>query len=252
MTVFALTDRQYIGGNNPPTNLDHAREETAALSQFLSDHPVIENEDQARNAKGFVDRTRATLGTLEDERDAKVRPLNQQVAAINSGYKAVTVPLVRVLNELRLRLTGYAQREEDKRLAKAEALRREAELADMNARLAAQREADAKQGATFGEITQVGEAIVEADGTAAAAELAKRLADRAERDSHVKIGGGFSGKALSLKSTEILILDDAHEAIRQMGVTEKIREAILSSARDYRKLSGALPFGVSATTERKV
>lgn len=241
-----------VGHNQPPSPLDLARDETVALSQFLADHPVIENEDQARNAKSFVDRTRATLGSLETERDGKVRPLNDQVSQINTAYKAVTGPLSRVLNELRGRLTVFARAEEARREAIAAEARRKAELAEMEARVAEQREQDLKANATLGEVVNVGQAIVEADQKFSAFEQADRAATRAERDAHVRIGGGFSGRALSMRTQEILILDDAHQAITAIGVTEKIREAILSAARDYRKASGILPSGVSAVTERKV
>jgi hypothetical protein len=42
------------------------------------------------------------------------------------------------------------------------------------------------------------------------------------------------------------------KAIAVMGITEKIEEAILSSARAYRVVKGALPEGVSAKQERTI
>jgi hypothetical protein len=54
-----------------------------------------------------------------------------------------------------------------------------------------------------------------------------------------------------MRRTETLVLDDAAAAIAAIGVTDKIKDAILSSARDYRKLHGSLPAGVSAVTERQ-
>jgi len=48
----------------------------------------------------------------------------------------------------------------------------------------------------------------------------------------------------------VLVLIDLAAAVAEIGNTEKIQEAVLSSARDYRKLRGRLPKGVVEHEER--
>lgn len=74
-----------IGHNLPPGMIDTAGEVTASLGKWLEDHPVIEGEDDAREAKVLVDRTKLCVKDLEAEREGKVKPLNLQVAKINDG-----------------------------------------------------------------------------------------------------------------------------------------------------------------------
>jgi hypothetical protein len=48
-----------------------------------------------------------------------------------------------------------------------------------------------------------------------------------------------------------LVLESYGKAIKAIGPNDKIRDAILAAARDYRKLRGKLPDGVTETSERK-
>lgn len=248
-----------VGHNNPPGPLEDARDVIGYLSRFMEEVPVIETEDQARQAKLHIDRTRAACGSIEDERDRKVRPLNEAVATINAEYKAVhnedgkrPGSLDKLLNELKARVTVYTLAEEAKREAIAEAARQAAMEAERAAREAEERERDAIQNAQVGETTDVGAAIVEADQAFADFERRTREAQRAERETNVRIGGGFSGRSLSMRTTETLVLESYSKALKAIGPNEKIETAILSAARDYRKLKGSLPAGVTAVTERKI
>ncbi len=265
-------ERLGIGGNNPPGPIEDAKSAISDLSKFLAAVPVIETEDQARQGKLHVDRTRATLGQLEDARDATVRPLNEKVKEINADFKAASLPLSRVLDELRGRLTAYARAEEIKREAAAEAARQaafeaqevrerveldaEGGLAVHQARDAAVEhvEGDAAQdgGGGRGEVADVGAAIVEADQAFSDFERRTREAERAERETNVKIGGGFSGRSLSMRTSETLVLESYGLALKAIGPNTKIESAILSAAMDYRKLKGVLPPGVKSVTERKI
>src|SRR5260370_29014924 len=76
--------RERIGANNPPGALELANPIAEELGQFLNDFPVITNEDDARKPKAISDRVFLTLKSLEEAKDAKVHPLNQQVAALNA------------------------------------------------------------------------------------------------------------------------------------------------------------------------
>ena len=53
-----LNPREAIGSNNPPTPIDYAQDTTKALSDFLLDHPVIQTEAEARDAKLHLDRAK--------------------------------------------------------------------------------------------------------------------------------------------------------------------------------------------------
>jgi hypothetical protein len=251
--VSDTQDARGIGDNYSPSPIDGAKDALSDLSRFLAEHPVIASDDEAREGKLFVDRTRATLGELEDHRTGQVGPLNAKVAQINSMFRVAADPIKRLFEELRKRLTAFAQAEESKRAAEAEAKRFAALEAERLAREAEQRETEAKANAAAGEIgVDLGTATVDADQTFADFKRADRDAARAERDMTVRVGGGFSGRALSMRSKETLILDDAVKAIGVVGVTEKISDAILAAARDFRRLKGSLPAGVSSVKERTI
>src|SRR5258708_27909530 len=142
-----MLDRTYpnplrrIGANSPPGALELAKPLAEELGQFLNDFPVSTNEDEARKAKAISDRVFLTLKSVEEERDAKVHPLNQQVAAINAEYHQYFSTNDKkpglwgtLLKELKVRLTNFARVEEQKRRAAAEAARKVAEEAERKAR----------------------------------------------------------------------------------------------------------------------
>lgn len=238
--------------NNPPSSIDFAREAMADLNTFLTDHPVIQSTEQAKEGALYVERTRKTIQDMEDERKRSVAPLNEQVKTINESYRCVRDPLDNVLSELRRRLTDFTAREEAKRIREAEEKRLAAEAAELEARRAEEAEREAKASATFGEVTDVAAAVVEADQAFSRFKQADREAALAEHNTSVRLPSQLGGKALSLRTTENLILDDAIAAIKAIGVTDKISDAILSAARSYRKLRGQLPPGVRAETTRSI
>lgn len=248
-----------IGHNQAPEALAFAPETMVALSAFMAEHPIIASEDEAREAKKLLDRAKGCTGDIEAERDKQVRPLNQEITEINARYKAVhntdskkPGTLDKIINELKARLTDFVKAEEARREREANAKRLAAEEAERLSLEASQRERDAIDNARAGELgVDVTQVVVEADALAAQAGKAIREAARADKATHVKIGGGF-GRAVSLRTIETLILDDPLQAIRAIGVNETIRDAILTAARDYRKQHGSLPAGVSSVTERHV
>ena len=252
-----MTAHLRLDHNNPPTPIEFASATIGELSTWMADHPVIQSEEDAREAKLLIDRAKAALEAVETERDGKVRPLNEQVKAINGEYKALhntdaksPGTFDKVLGELKQRLGAFLLAEEARRAREAEDARRKLEEAERVAREAEAREAEALANAAAGEIgVDVAAVTQEADTAFKDYERQSRFAERAERDTKVKIGGGF-GNAASLRTKETLILEDAKACLKAVGVTEKVREALLSAARDYRKLKGELPKGVRAETER--
>ena len=241
-----------IGHNLPPPSVEFIRQTIADLGQFLIDVPVVETGAQAMLGGLYVERTRKLLQDIEDERKAEVAPLNEQVKTINEGFREARRPLEAILNEVRARLTDFAAREEAKRIREAEEKRLAAEALEMEARRAEEAEREAKQNATLGEIVDVAERVIEADAAFSRFQKAERAAAVAERDTHVRLPSQLGGHALSLRSKEILTVDNALKAISEIGSHPKINEAILVAAREYRKRYGRLPAGISASHTRSI
>lgn len=254
-----MSNLALVGHNHPPGPIDLAEITINAMSDFMKANPVIANEDIAREAKLLCDRATAALDEIEAERDKLVRPLNDSVANINIKYKALhntdkkkPGTYDRVFIELKSRVAAFLIAEEEKRQKAAEAAAAIAAEAERIAREAEEKEREALSDAGVGELdVDVVALTKQADTSFAEFEKASRFADRAERDTKVKLGGGF-GKAASLRTVETLHLDSYGLALKAIGPNEKIRDAILSAARDYRKEHGKLPEGVRATTERKL
>lgn len=238
--------------NHPPGPVDLARETLADLGAFIAAEPVITDEALARKAKLFRDRAKLALQDMEDARDKDVRPLNEQVATINAGYKSVSGPLKKAMDVLVERMSAFARAEEDRRLQEAAEARRAAVAAEQAAREAERLEREALENADAGEVgVDVVGAIAQADTAFAAFSRANREAARVERDSHVRIGGGI-GRVATLRTVKTLVVTDAGKAIAALGLTPDIEEAIIKSARLFRKLRSTLPEGVIATHDRKL
>ena len=251
---------QEIGANNPPGPVEWGRNTMHEINLWLTDHPAVLTEDDAKAAKLLLDRAKSALEAIEAERDGKVRPLNEQVSSINAEYKALHNPdgkksgkwgvFDRIANELKDRFASYLKTEEDKRLAAAREAERIAQAALEAARDAEAKERESIENARAGEIgVNVAEVVQEADAAFKAFEKAERVAEIAAVDTRFKVGGGFL-RSTGLRTNKVLVLNDVEAAIKEIGLTEKIREAVISSARDYRKLRGVLPKGVSEIEER--
>lgn len=238
-----------IGHNRPPSQIDTAGEITSSINSWLKDHPVIQTEEMAREAKVLIDRGKLGVKDLEDEREQKVKPLNLQVQEINKVYRPVKDLLQKVTYEATRRITDFLAREEAKRIKAAEEARKKAEEAERIAREAEQRERDTIADAEVGAVVDVAASVSAADEAFAAYQRQQRAANLAERETKVKIGGGFT-RALSLRNKETLTVTDAISAISAIGLTPDIEAAILKGARAYRTLHQELPPGIHSTTER--
>jgi len=238
--------------NNPPSAIDDARMAYDSLNGYLSATPVVADEATAREAKLFLDRTKASLADLDAAREAEVKPLHDAWKAGIAKYKPAADALDRLLTDLKYRLAEYARAEERKRMAEAEVARQKAVELERIAREAEQAEIEARDNASHGEIgVDIGAATAHADQTFAGLQRAQREAARAERDSAVRIGGGY-GRVTTLRTKKTLVLDDPAKALKSVGINDKISDAILSAARAYQKLKGKLPAGVSEIEERTI
>jgi hypothetical protein len=229
-----------------------AVETTAAVSAFLSENPVISDETQAREAKTFLDRGRLCIADIETERSGLVKPLNDRVTQINSRYRGPKELLQKVVDELRSRLDRYIRAEEERRIARAEQARLDAERAGIAARDAERIEQDALGNAATGVLDiDVSRLVSDANQAFEDYKKAERQAALAERETHVKIGGGFR-RALGLREREVPFISNIFEAIKALGYTKAIEEGVLKSARAYKKQTGKWPPGITVTTERKI
>jgi hypothetical protein len=246
------TDTARLGHNNPPSPIEIAAGTTAELSRWMGDHPAIQTEDHACAGKVLVDRAKGSLDEMEIERDGLVRPLNEQVKVINDRYRPARTSLENLADELKKRLSTYARALEIERVRKAEEARKAAEEAERAAREAERREQEAVEDADQGICdVDLGAATQDADAAFAAFRKADHVAARAERDSHIRIAGGY-GKAMGLRDRETLTVTDWQAAITELGLTDLIRDAILTSARAYRKNFRELPEGIVATYDRSL
>lgn len=263
-----LNPKAVIGDNHPPADevaetvpapvaakvrtvaLDGARSNYLFVTAFLAETPVIENIEHATKAANFIEQGRKTIQDLTAERRAQTDPLNAQIEAITEPYRIPAETIKGLLDELKRRLKTFTDAEEARRVKAAEVAAAAAAEAERVAREAEAAEQQAMLEADCGVVVDVGAAIVDADKAFGTFKKLDRAAVRAAKATKARFNGGF-GRAVSMRNQEELVLDDVTAAIKAMGVTEKIMEAVLSSARDHRKFTGALPAGVRATTERK-
>jgi hypothetical protein len=240
-----------LGHNLPPGPLGAARDAYRALSAFLTATPVIESFDDAKRAAAYKDAAKKTLTDIEAARKLEVEPLKTRANAIDAIYRTVRVPIERALDELRKRLTSYATVEEAKRIVEAERLRQAAAAAEAAARTAETAEKTAVDNAQVGECTTVGEAIAAADAAFAEYQRADRAAEVAARDVTVRLGVP-GGKTQTMHTLEKLIVTDANEALAALGLTDRLRAALIIEARVYRRDHGRLPPGFAVEFVRSM
>lgn len=257
MTSEAQADnpRAAIGGNAPPTTIDDAWAVYRDVSAFLEQMPVIQSDEDAKSAKGFFDRAKVVLTEMEIARDSKVRPLNETVAGINVEFKAASAPLGKLRDEVAARLRVFTLAEEARRAAALEEARRIQREAERVAREAEAAEAEARENAAHGEFTDAGTAIAVADDAFTDYQAASRAAALAAREAKVKVTGG-TGRAFALRTKETLTITDPVAGLTAIiagaggTLPDKIADALLSAARNYRTLMGSLPKGFGVSHDR--
>lgn len=246
--------------NSPPSPIDYAKEVIGELSGWMSGCPVVQTEEDSRQAKLLLDRAKAALEDVERERDGKVRPLNDEVAKINSIYKAAhnidpkkPGAFDKIVLALKQRVHAYLLVEEAKRRRVADEKRAAADAAREAALEAERLEREAAENAAVGEVgIDIATVTAAADDAFSTAKATEREAARAERDADkVRLAGGF-GKSLSIRNVEVLEVEDWRQAIDAVGLTDHIRNAILTAARNFRIEYGELPKGVISSSKRSL
>ncbi len=238
-----------VGHNNPPDNLTTADGLIKEVSSFMAGNPVVQTDDEARQFKLYVDRTKAQIKDLEAEQEVKSYPLRVHLETIRSDYRPKRRMLGDLLDEMLGRVELFVQAEQRRREQAAALLVAHALEARRKAEEAERIEREKLDNASQGEVgINVAEVIDDADEAFEAYEKAERKAEVARRDMRVKIGGGFS-RAIGMRKTETLHIEDGMAAIGEMGMTPDIRLAILKSAGTFRKLNNRLPNGIVSKVE---
>lgn len=246
--------------NNPPSTIESAKEAFDELSAFLKNHPVISNPEEAKQASAYVERTRIALQEARDERDGKTRPHLDALETIRADYDIVRDKtktndggiLQRAFTALKKRLSDYANAVEAARIAEANRLRLEAEERERKAREAELAEREAIDDAEQGVESDIGAAVEQAAQAFADYRSADKHAAIAERNVPLKLRSVMGGRTMSMRTVEKLVIEDAFAAIKALGLTSDIQEAILKSARAFRKEFDELPAGITATFERSL
>lgn len=239
-------------GHNAPPLAGIVQDQLDRLGSWLSEHPVIQTREEAIEAAKLSKLAGNALADLDDERKAKVRPLNDQVGRINTEHKDAIAPLKTILAKLDGRLTAFAQAEEQRQRAAAIAARLAAEEAAQAAREAAERAREADENAEAGEVgVDLVSATTDEQAAFATAAKAARNADRAERNIGVRLPTGL-GRATSLRTSTTLTVTDPVAAINEIGLTPNLSAAIITAAKAFKALKGRLPAGIETTTDRSI
>ena len=249
----AENPRATIGGNNPPPDvITDARATYAMLSGWLAEHPAVVDEKTAREANEVRDAAKTILKSLEAADSAETKPMYDAWKEAKAKWKKPVDSITKLVGELSNRLAAYMIAEENKRKAIAAEERRVAEEARRVAMEAEAAEQQAILDARQGEFTDVGAATAKADIAFDQFRESERDAKIAEKDSDVRLRSRFGAKATSLRTVEVLIVDDAAAALAAMWPNDGLREALLTAARAHRKAYGALPDGIRRTEEQKL
>jgi len=244
-----MTDHPDIGHNNPPEAIELASGVINSVSAFMADHPVVQDEEVARATKLQIDRAKLCIKDIEAELEGKSKPLRDKLEIVRGMYRGPRRMLGDLLEEMLSRLQSFVKTEEHRREQLALIAAAKAAEAERLALEAERIERERLDDAAKGEIgVDVAEVIANADQAFEDYQKAERRAILAQKQTHVKIGGGLS-RAIGLRKKETLILTDYIKAISAMGFTDSIMEGILKSARAYRTVHGKLPEGVTSKVE---
>ncbi len=228
------------------------------LSAFIADNPVFQNAEDLQRGGVWIESARKTLAALEDERKPKVEPLNAALAIINEPYRRVrqeiegTKQAKGLLEILVDRWNAGEKAERKRREAIAEAARLEAENAARIAQALIDQANDAIAAADVGACEDVGSAVIEAKAAIRDANILDRTANRAEKETHVRVASQLGGRALAPRSEWVLTIDDPGQLITAMGLSERTADSLRTDARAFFKATGEWPEGLTATKDRSI
>ena len=191
-----------IGHNVDPFTESQNRVEelTDTANQWIEKCEEIQDEDQAGRANDFRAQIRAAKTDVENKRKDEVKPLNDQVTAINTKFKALVPFLDESLTRLNGLLEPWLQKLEEKKQKEARQAREEAETRRREAE-AAKKQAEEE------------------------AEKAEKEAAQIEK-SKPQVKGDYSGKSTGFRTTWKAKITDIDKAFEYYKVHPKVVEAL--------------------------
>jgi hypothetical protein len=264
--------REVIGANNPPEPvadaatinayaiaimvktpaIEAAKDHVPLLKAFIADNPVFQNAQDLQTGGAWIESTRRTLAVLEDERKARVAPLNAATNLVNEPYRQPKKILEDLLPVVVDRWNKGEKAERARREAIAIAERERAEQAARVAQALIDQANDAIAAADVGACEDVGTAVVDAQTAMHEANVLDRTAARAEKETHVRVKSAFGGRALAPRAETILTIDDPCKLITAMGLSERTADSLRTDARAFFKETGEWPEGITATKDRSI
>lgn len=208
-----------IGHNVDPFTESQNRVEelTDTANQWIEKCKEIQDEDQAGRANDFRAQIRAAKTDVENKRKDEVKPLNDQVTAINTKFKALVPFLDESLTRLNGLLEPWLQKLEEKKQKEARQAREEAETRRREAE-AAKKKAEEGTGHTI-------QAAVQAKQAEEEAEKAEKEAAQIEK-SKPQVKGDYSGKSTGFRTTWKAKITDIDKAFEYYKVHPKVVEAL--------------------------
>lgn len=252
--------RAVMGGNNPPepTPFELSEREISDLydeaKNWLDGEP-ISTKGQADMVGLLVQKIRTAVKTADERRVAENKPFDEGKAAVQAKYapliadtKSVKGKAVLALEVCKQALAPWLEKEAEEKRAAAEAARLEAERKAQ--------EAQESLAASRAEASNL-ETREEAERAIEQAQVADRIARRAENDT-AKASGG-AGRAISLRTVYRAEITDLKAAVWHFlaQCPEEVRPLIQRLADDAVRSAGksaetmSIP-GVTIHTERKV
>ena len=238
-----------IGHNNPPSQIESSEEVAAALGGWLLANPVVGAGPAAVEGALHFDRARLYLADLDAERKVRVEPLNKQVAEINDEYRQPRAYVEKLRKLVGERLNVWRATEEDKRRQEVEEISRRAAETERQAREAEAREREAAEDARLGVEVDVAAVTQAADTKFAEHQSTQRELARAQNNITPKVRG-VTGRTIATRFEEELVIKNADVALRRIGWSERMLDALIKEARAYRKRCGSLPDGIASKGER--
>jgi hypothetical protein len=272
--------REVIGNNNPPEPVaDEAAVKSYAtmlmvttpaitsaldalplLRAFIAENPVFQNAEELQKGGTWIESARRTLAALEDERKPKVQPLNVAAEIINKPYRDIrqeiegtkeTKGLLEILvDRWNVGEAAEHQRRED---AAAEATRI-AEAAAAAAQALIDQANDGIARAEVGECdVDVGGMVIDAKASIHDANVLNRTAQRAIKNTRVRVASKLGGRALGPRERRVIVIDDPCAAIKAMGgLSEEATKALQSMAAAFEDAYGTLPAGTREDFVRSI
>ncbi|MBO9710523.1 MAG: hypothetical protein J7521_20170 [Caulobacter sp.] len=239
----AFNERAVIGANNPPVDPFEALKVNADdLIEQVRTITIVSTADQLKAVDDLADHLRDAAKALEDERVARKKPLDDQIAEIQATFNVYLAPLINktVKGKIPLALDALKKAKEPY-LKEQERLRQEAAL---EAQRKAQEAADAAAAAARAAAPEDMEAREDVELQVSAAQAAQRDAVRA---------ANAASRGSGLRTYWIPTLDDPMAALKHFMATrpDDLKSWLLEMARQQIAAGVRTIPGVIVTEERR-